>query len=391
MGIFRPYNDIRRARSTTLANQAQLYFHQHKEDARLAEASAKKLHEALQKIATSRSKTLNELLGLPDEPYDNIVFDGGFEHGGMSSVHATMTFAQWFGFASVGAGLGAGVGAQCMFRYASSLLATMAEGTGAGRNTFNLYWLGRAARNGNGGFGRLGQQAFRWSRWARFLEVGSMVLVPLSFGIELWADESAYHTLLDSIKDLAPMRLDACAHAGLMRIFSKTMGDLAVTADVFANNVSISSLFDVKKELDSFNQSFLAAFNTAGQEAYKTLREADSAQNAYIADDPDLTEHVFDLYEANKTSRVVQLGVSSTDVVYSLQAQTDHHDGLHFGRPGEFSDTYTFDADETISSAIWKTGHIDMVRKPTVLDGFPEVWDVRHQGVEYVLAAGDAV
>lgn len=356
MGIFRPDNSKRGQRCTDLANQARLYFDQHKQYADSCEASAEKLFESVKTIAAAQGRTLPEILGLPSG-YENVVFDGGFEYHGLDSVGKTLSFSQWFVLASV---VGSGVvmvGAQGMFLYTGYVLARMADGAAfaARMSVLRLMALGRAGAASEGGIGPAAR-VIRWARFARYAEVGSLALIPVSLGLDLWCDEEEYSDYVNAIHNLAPIRLDTCTHALLMKALSDSISELAVKAGVYAQNPQIASSFDILKEFDAVTQSLIAAFKNVPSLAFNMLKKDDEDQQAYTTDDPDLSTHVSDLANDATPSKIDRLDVSADFAVDWLQAQTNHGDGLRFGGTGGTLVSNEVADDEVITRATWKTG-----------------------------------
>jgi hypothetical protein len=360
---FRPDNVKRNARCISLANQAQLYYTDHQKLADTCEENAKKLYTALADIAKIQKKTVAQLLNLSDQ-YQNVVFAAGFEYRGVESVGTTLGYADFFSLSCMVSSPLLYVGAQFIFAYAGSISAHMVEGAGAARRMgiLRLARLGRALRSP--GFGAAGVRAARWARFGRFLRVASFVLLPLAFGVEVWASESEYKKLINSIKDLAPMRLDACAHKIMMKHLSDSITELAVTAGVYAKETSIASNFDARAKLGEVTQKLITEFKGVGTKARGDVEKSDKEQQAYTTDDPDLTKHALELYKMSRAAKITQLNVSSDFVVDGFQAQTNLQDGLRFGGPGGSASSKTMAADETITKATWKTG--TLVRDSTI-------------------------
>lgn len=355
MAIFRPDNSKRGQRCVSLTNQAQLYYNLHKKQADLCEESAKRLFAAVNTIATARGKSLTRLLGLPGG-FENAVFDGGFEYHGLESVGKTISFAQWFLFTSLsGAGLGF-AGAQLVFYRTGYLLTAMVEGVAVARamSLRRLLALGRAAGRGGGGLGPAGR-LIRWARFARFAEVGSLALIPVSVGVEIWSDEQEYDNYVKAIHDLAPLRLDTCVHELMMECVSKRILELAIEAEVYAKKPNMAASFDILEEFNAVTRALIEDFKNVPNRALETLKKVDEDQQAYTTDDPDLTAHVFDLDNA-APSKIIQLDISSDFAVNWLKAQTDHGDGLRFGGVGGGVISNKVEDGEMIRRATWKTG-----------------------------------
>lgn len=364
MDIFRPDNSKRGQRCISLANQAQLYYDQHKQHADACESSAKRLFAAVEAIAIAQGKDLTQLLGLTGG-FENVVFEGGFEYHGLESVGRTMTFTQWF-FLAVTTGSGPIiVGLQRVFLNTGYALTVMADGVvlARTRSLRELWALGRAAGSGEAGVGPAGRLV-RWARFARFAEVGTVALLALAIGLQLWSEEQQYSDYVKAIHDLARMRLDACAHELMMDGVSKRISELAVQAEVFAKNPKIVSSFDILGEFRAVTQAVIADFKHVPNRAFAAVEKADEDQKAYTTDDPDLTAHIFDLNNA-APSKIIQLDISSDAVVDWMQAHKDRGNGLRFGFGGGTLISNKVEDGELITGATWKTGTLtgDMTMK----------------------------
>ncbi|KIW11109.1 hypothetical protein PV08_10409 [Exophiala spinifera] len=324
------------------------------------------LYTALGKIAKAQDKTVAQLLDLPDQ-YQNVVFAPGFEYHGLEGLGTTLSFSAWFSLTCMVSSPALYVGAQLIFVHAGSIFAGMVEGAAAARQMgiLRLARLGRALRGP--GFGAAGVRALRWARFGRFLEIGSFALIPVAIGLEAWIDETDYTRLVNSIEDLAPMRLDACAHKLMMKYVSDNITRLATTASVYAEETTIASNLDIRAKLGDLTQKLIKEFNEVGEKAKAEVEQSDKDQQAYTADDPDLSKHVLELYKMSETIKITQLDVSSDFAVNGLQAQTNFKDGLRFGGPGGTASSNTMATDETITKATWKTGTLVSDEKMKVI------------------------
>ncbi|KAI7782593.1 hypothetical protein LA080_013081 [Diaporthe eres] len=352
MGIFRPDNSKRGQRCVSLTNQAQLYYDLHQKQADSCESSSKRLFAAVNTIATAQGKTLTQALGLPGG-FENAVFEGGFEYHGLESVGKTISFSQWFILASWAASGVLLVGAEGLTIYTGYLFTVMVDGAAlAGTMSIRQLWaVGRAARAGGLEIGLAG----RWARFARFARTGSAAFAVLAIGVDAWCDEQEYNDLVKAIHDLAPMRLDACAHELMMESVSKRMSELAVEAEVYAKNPKIVSSFNILEEFSAVTNAVIADFKEVPDRAFATVKKVDKDQDACTTDDPDLKDHVFDLNNA-APSKIIQLDISPCLVVDWLQAQTNHGYGLRFGGNGGAMISNKVEDGELITRATWNTG-----------------------------------
>ncbi|CAM1508638.1 Fc.00g054860.m01.CDS01 [Cosmosporella sp. VM-42] len=355
-------NFERGQRYTGLTRQAQLYYEQHKNYAESCEVSAKRLFEAVGAIAAAQGKTWDQVLGLSGD-FSNMVFDGGFEYHGPESVGESLSFTQWFFLSSL-VGLGnAYAGASSLFNYVGCTLGLTADGYPIAPR-MHIGALLRLARAPESCPLRKG---LPWARLGLFFRPnGGSCPVPL-IGLELFTEELAYNDSTETIHDLAPMRLDACAHSIMMKTLSDSISVLATKAAKHAENPQTALSFKIPKEFDNATQSLIAAIDKVPDEALERVKDYDRIyQKGYMGDDPDLTNHVFDLRKAAPSS-IFRLDVSSDFAVNMLTAETGCYDGSQFGKSnGTMVQTFLEDG-ELITGATWNTGTLARDQRKKVI------------------------
>ncbi|KAK7425578.1 hypothetical protein QQZ08_007901 [Neonectria magnoliae] len=338
-------------RYTGLTKQAQRYYEQHKKYAESCEDSAKRLFEAVEAIAAAQGKTWHQVLGLSGD-FTNMVFDGGFEYHGPDSVGKVLSFTQWFFLASL-VGLGnAHAGASSLFYYVGCTLGVTPDDYPINSRMCvgALFRLARAPGS------RPLPKGLPWARLGHFFRPsGGKCSVPL-IGLELFSDELAYDDSSKTIHDLAPMRLDACAHSTMMKALLDNISKLATKVEGHAKNSQTALSFEIPSEFHTVTQSLIAAFDKVPDEALERVEDYDRIyQKGYMGDDPDLTNHIFDLKKA-AASNIFRLDVSSGFAVDMLMAETEGFDGERFGGCKGTKVSIFLDDGELISGATWNTG-----------------------------------
>ncbi|EWZ43137.1 hypothetical protein FOXG_05749 [Fusarium oxysporum f. sp. lycopersici 4287] len=335
-------------RYTGLTKQCQRYYEQHKMHAAACEARAKELFKAVTAIAAAQSKTWDQLLGLSGD-FNKIIFDGGFEYHGPESVGKSLSFAQWFFLASL-------VGLGHEFAGASALLYYVGCTLGIAANSYpvNVRMPGaslfRLARD------RQSSRGLPWARMSRFLRpTGGNFNVPI-IELELLSGELPYEDSTKTIHDLAAMRLDACAHSIIMKAFFDDISKLASKVIKSTEDPSAATSFDISKEFGTTILSLNKACDSVADQALEWTGDYDRIyQKQYMGDDPDLTNHAFELQKA-APSNIVRFEVSYDFAVDSLLAETKVNDGIRFGGFGRNKKSIFLDDDEVITGASWNTG-----------------------------------
>ncbi|ENH69410.1 hypothetical protein FOC1_g10011762 [Fusarium oxysporum f. sp. cubense race 1] len=293
-------------RYTGLTKQCQRYYEQHKMHAAACEARAKELFKAVTAIAAAQSKTWDQLLGLSGD-FNKIIFDGGFEYHGPESVGKSLSLAQWFFLASL-------VGLGHEFAGASALLYYVGCTLGIAANSYPVNVrmpvasLFRLARD------RQSSRGLPWARMSSFLRpTGGNYNVPI---IEL----------------------------ELFKVIKSTEDPSAATS------------FDISKEFGTTILSLIKACDSVADQALEWTGDYDRIyQKQYMGDDPDLTDHAFELQKA-APSDIVRFEVSYDFAVDSLLAETKVNDGIRFGGFGRNKKSIFLDDDEVITGASWNTG-----------------------------------
>ncbi|EMT71821.1 hypothetical protein FOC4_g10001410 [Fusarium odoratissimum] len=304
-------------RYTGLTKQCQSYYEQHSMHARACEARAKELFKAVATIAAAQGKTWDQVFGLSGD-FNNIIFDGGFEYHGPESVGKSLSFAQWFFLASI-IGLGHEfAGASALLYYVGCTLGIAADSypVNVRMPVASLFRLARDRQSSRG---------LPWARMSRFLRTGGNCNVPI---IEL--------ELLSAVFD--------------------AVSNLTSKATKYAEDLSTVRSFDIAKEFSATSESLIKTFDSVADQALEWTGDYDRIyQKKYIRDDPDLTDHVFELQKA-APSNIVRFEVSYDFAVDSLLAETKANDGIRFGGFGHNKKSIFLDDDEIITGASWNTG-----------------------------------
>ncbi|KAI8720205.1 hypothetical protein NCS52_00465300 [Fusarium sp. LHS14.1] len=353
-------------RYTGLTKQAQLFYEQHRKDSQSCEESAKGLFEAVTTIAAAQGTTLDQVFDLPDS-FANMVFDGGFEYHGPESVGEFLSHAQWFFLCSL-VGLGnTSAGASSLFYYISATMCLDPR-------SYPIYArmrLGSCFR-----LARTPESPFLYSRllpWARlghfFQGKGNSTVVMI--GMELFDGDLTYEDSTKPIHDVAPLRLNACAHSTIMKTISDNISKLAAKASKQAESLDTASSFDIRKEFDAVAQSLMASYGKVPDEALERVGDYDRIyQKKYLGQDPDLSDFVFELKKAAPTN-IIRLDISHGFAVNSLWAETGAYDGALYGKfsyEGTEDKIFLEDA-ELITGATWKKGLLaEDTRKKLVFD-----------------------
>ncbi|KAG5743280.1 hypothetical protein H9Q70_014005 [Fusarium xylarioides] len=320
-------------RYTGLTKQCQSYYEQHSMHATACEARAKELFRAVVTIATAQGKTWDQVLGLSGD-FNNMIFDGGFEYHGPKSVGKSLSFAQWFFLAPL-IGLGHDfAGASALFYYVGCTLGIAADSypVNVRLPVASLFRLDRD---------RQSSQAIPWARMSRFLRGNGNCNVPI---IEL---------------ELSCARCDA---TGRMCTFDydesdfDTVSNLTSKTNKYVEGRSYSKSFDIDKEFITAVESLIKTFDSVSNQALEWAGDYDRIyQKKYMSDEPDLTNHAFELRKA-APSNIIRLDVSYQFAVDSLHAETAAYDGIHFGGFGHSKKSIFLDDDEVITGASWNTG-----------------------------------
>ncbi|KAF4498429.1 hypothetical protein FAGAP_5389 [Fusarium agapanthi] len=334
-------------RYTGLTKQCQSYYEQHSMHATACEARAKELFRAVAAIATARGRTWDQVLGLSGD-FNNIIFDGGFEYHGPKSVGKSLSFAQWFFLASL-IGLGHDfAGASKLLYYVGCTLGIAADGypVNVRMPVASLFRLDRDRQSSRG---------LPWARMSRFLRADGNCNVPI-IELELSCGELPYEDSTETIHKLAAMRLDACAHSIMMEAIFDAVSQLTSKANKYIGDPSTIRSFDIVKEFIATSESLIKTFDSVADQALEWTGDYDRIyQKKYMGDDPDLTNHFFELRKA-APSNIIRLDVSYNFAVDSLHAETAAYDGIHFGGFGHSKKSIFLDDDELITGASWNTG-----------------------------------
>ncbi|KAI1042983.1 hypothetical protein LB505_009814 [Fusarium chuoi] len=334
-------------RYTGLTKQCQSYYEQHSMHATACEARAKELFRAATTIATAQGKTCDQVLGLSGD-FNNIVFDGGFEYHGPESVGKSLSFAQWFFLASL-IGLGHEfAGASALLYYVGCTLGIAADSypVNVRMPVASLFRLDRERQSSRG---------LPWARMSQFLRGNGNCNVPI-IELELSCGELPYEDSTKTIHKLVAMRLDACAHSIMMKAVFDTVSNLTSKAIKYADDPSTAKPFDIAKEFITAIESLIKTFDSVADQALEWTGDYDRIyQKKYMGEDPDLTNHSFELRKA-APSNIIRLDVSYDFAVDSLHAETAAYDGIHFGGFGHNKKSIFLDDDEVITAASWNTG-----------------------------------
>ncbi|KAF5655598.1 hypothetical protein F25303_532 [Fusarium sp. NRRL 25303] len=334
-------------RYTGLTKQCQSYYEQHSMHATACEARAKELFRAVTTFATAQGKTWDQVLGLSGD-FNNIIFDGGFEYHGPESVGKSLSFAQWFFLASL-VGLGHEfAGASALLYYVGCTLGIAADSypVNVRMPVASLFRLDRD---------RQSSQGLPWARMSQFLRGNGNCNVPI-IELELSCGELPYEDSTKRIHHLAAMRLDACAHSIMMKAIFDAVSSLASKAIKYAEDPSTAKPFDIAKEFITAIESLIKTFDSVADQALEWTGDYDRIyQKKYMGEDPDLTNHSFELRKA-APSNIIRLDVSYDFAVDSLHAETAAYDGIHFGGFGHNKKSIFLDDDEVITGASWNTG-----------------------------------
>ncbi|KAJ4135037.1 hypothetical protein NW768_004648 [Fusarium equiseti] len=324
-------------RYTGLTKQCQKYHEQHTMHALACEARSKELFKAVTAIAAAQGKNLDQLFALSD--FSNIIFDGGFEYHGPESVGKSLSFAQWFFLVST---VGLGHGASALLYYVGCTLGITADShpLNARMPVASLFRLAR-------------DTAIPWARMSGFLQQKSgNYNVPI-IKLELDAGEIPYRDSTGTIHRLASIRLDACAHSIMMKAIFDAISSLTSKA---IKHVEDPLSFDITKEFITTSESLINVFDKVADQALEWTRDYDRIyQKKYLGDDPDLTNHAFELRKA-VPSNIIRLDVSHDFAVDSLRAETAAYDGIRFGGFGRNENSIPLDDGEAITGASWNTG-----------------------------------
>jgi hypothetical protein len=302
------------------------------------EARSKELFKAVTTIAAAQGKTWDQLFNLPAD-FSNIVFDGGFEYHGPESVGKSLSFAQWFSLASLSHG---NPGASALLYYVGCTLRITADShpINARMPIASLFRLAR-------------DTAIPWARMSQFLAQKSGNYNGPIIQLELDSGEIPYQDSAKTIHHLASMRLDACAHSIMMKAIFDAISSLTSKAIKYVED---PLSFDIVKEFTATSQSLINVFDNVADQAFEWTGDYDRIyQKKYLGDDPDLTNHAFELRKA-APSDVVRLDISHDFAVDSLRAETAAHDGIRFGGFGRNEDSISLDHGEAITGASWNTG-----------------------------------
>ncbi|RSM09537.1 hypothetical protein CDV31_007643 [Fusarium ambrosium] len=340
-------------RCTGLTKQAQLFYEQHRKDSQSCEESAKTLFEAVTAIAAAQGTTWDQVFDLPDA-VNNIVFDGGFEYHGPETVGEILSHAQWFFLCSL-VGLGnASAGASSLLYYVSATLC-MEPRSPPLYARMPLGSCFRLARVPESPF--LYKRLLPWARLGSFFQ-GKGQSTVLMIGMELFDGDLTYEDSTKPIHDVAPLRLNACAHSTIMKAISDNITKLATKAAKHAEDPETALSFDIRKEFNAVAQSLIAAYDKVPDEVLERVGDYDRIyQKKYLGQDPDLTNFVFELKKAAPTN-IIRLDISHAFAVNTLWAETGAYDGALYGKyhSGENKDKIFLEDDELITGATWKKG-----------------------------------
>lgn len=340
-------------RYTGLTKQAQLFYQQHRKDAQSCQESAKTLFDAVTAIAAAQGTTWDQVFGLPDD-FTHVVFDGGFEYHGPQSVGKYLSFAQWFFLCSLVGLDNADAGASSLFYYVGATLCLDPRSP----PLYVRMRLGscfRLARRPASPF--LHTRLLPWARLGHFFP-GNGCCTVIMIGMELFDGDFAYQDSTKPIHDVAPLRLDACAHSTIMKAIADSISKLATKATKHAEDPQAALTFDIRNEFDAVTKSLIAAYSKAPDEALERVGDYDRIyQKKYLGQDPDLSNFVFELKKAAPTN-IIRLDIYHGFAVNSLRAETAAYDGATYGRfTYDGTDEKIFlEADELITGATWSTG-----------------------------------
>ncbi|KAF4334105.1 hypothetical protein FBEOM_12066 [Fusarium beomiforme] len=335
-------------RFTGLTKQCKLYYEQYAMHATACEARAKELFKAVTTIASVQGQTWDQVLGLSGS-FSNTVFDGGFEYHGPDSVGSSLSFAQWFFLASL---VGVGhqyPGAAALLYYVGCTLGVSADAypINVRMPIASAFRLARDPQSPHLSRG------LPWARLSHFFrQTGGNYNVPI-IGLELFSSELPYEDSSKAIHNLVPMRLDACAHSIIMNAIFDGISNLTSKATKHADD---PSSFDIPKEFSASIQSIANAFEGAADQALEWTGDFDRLyQKAYMGEDPNLSNHVFEVQKA-APSTLIRLDVSYDFAVNSLMAETKSYNGIRFGGFGRSKKSVFLEDDELITGASWNTG-----------------------------------
>ncbi|KAI7771621.1 hypothetical protein LZL87_005897 [Fusarium oxysporum] len=338
-------------RYTGLTKQCQSYYEQHKMHATACEARAKELFKAVTAITAAQGKTWDHVFGLSGD-FSNIIFDGGFEYRGPESVGKSLSFAQWFFLASL-IGLGHDfAGAPALLYYVGCTLGIAADSypVNVRMPVASLFRLARDPGS------HQTSRGLPWARLSQFFRPSSGNYNVTIIGLELFSGELPYEDSTRTIHDLAAMRLDACAHSIMMKAIFDGISKLTSKAIKSAEDPSAATSFDISKEFGTIIESLIKAFDNVADQALEWTGDYDRIyQKQYMGDDPDLTNHAFELRKA-APSNIIRFDVSYDFAVDSLHAETEAYDGIRFGGFGRNKKSIFLDDDEAITGASWNTG-----------------------------------
>ncbi|CAG7559911.1 unnamed protein product [Fusarium equiseti] len=251
----------------------------------------------------------------------------------------SLSFAQWFFLASLSHG---NPGASALLYYVGCTL-----GIAADSHPINVRMpvasLFRLARD----------TAIPWARMSQFLaQKSGNYNVPI-IRLELDSGEIPYQDSAKTIHHLASMQLDACAHSIMMKAIFDAISSLTSRAIKYVED---PLSFDIVKEFTATSQSLINVFDKVADQVFEWTGDYDRIyQKKYMGDDPDLTNHAFELRKA-APSNVVRLDVSYDFAVNSLRAETAAYDGIRFGGFGRNESSISLNGGEAITGASWNTG-----------------------------------
>ena len=323
-------------RYTGLTKQCQKYYEQHTMHALACEARSKELFKAVTAITAAQGKALDQLFTLSD--FSNIIFDGGFEYHGPESIGKSLSFTQGFFLASA---TKLGHGASALLYYVGCTL-----GIAADSHPINVRMpvtsLFRLARD----------KGIPWGRVSQFLGQSGNCNVPI-MKLELDSGEIPYQDSTETIHRLAAMRLDACAHSIMMKAIFDAISALTSKAIKYVED---PLSFGIAKEFITTSKSLIDVFDKVADQALEWTGDYDRIyQKKYMGDDPDLTNHAFELRKA-APSNIIRLDISHDFAVDSLRAETAAYDGIRFGGFGRNEDSISIATGEDITGASWNTG-----------------------------------
>ncbi|KAM0343527.1 hypothetical protein ACHAPU_008422 [Fusarium lateritium] len=340
-------------RYTGLTKQCQHYYDQHKMHAVACESRAKELFEAVTAILDTQGKTWNRNFGFSGD-FSNIVFDGGFEYDGPESVGKSISFVQWFFLASLVTSHHEIPGASALFYYVGCSIGIEVDSypVNVRMPVASLFRLARDP--GSYQFPR----GLPWARMSRFFRpTGGNYNIPI-IGLELLSGELEYEDSTKTLHDLAAIRLDACVHSIMMKEIFDGISNFTSKATKCAANPSTMMSFDIPTGFGTTINFLIKVFDNVAKQALEWTGDYDRIyQKKYLGEDPDLTDHVFELKKA-APSRIVRLEVSYDFAVDSLEAEDKFNGGIRFGGFGRKRKTIFLDDDEEIMGASWNTGFL---------------------------------